>query len=126
MPSPPPSREIVESDYHLPVHSIRVVVHTTGIFFDSDTRSGNHASIFLTTGDGKSVRLNMVKGGPTDTMGTYREQRCEYDVSNSSLRVFDLQASEGLTVGHVLQFVRAKGRHIYKLASNGLGCRFWV
>ncbi|KAF3893265.1 hypothetical protein GTR04_4044 [Trichophyton interdigitale] len=110
----------------LPVTVIRVTMHTTGYFFESDTRSGNHASIFLLTGNYKSVRLNMTKAGPTDTMGTYTETRCEYESSHSSLHDIDIPAVTGLTVDHVIRLILTKGRRNYRLAPSGVGCRFLV
>jgi hypothetical protein len=69
------TRAITSADYSRVVHTIRVTIHTTGKFFEGDTRSGNHASIYLLTEDGSSsIRLNMTKVGPTATMGT--EEGC--------------------------------------------------
>lgn len=122
----PNTRNLVNTDGALKVQAIRVTVHTTGLFFESDTRSGNHASIFLLTSDGNSVRLNMTKAQPTHTMGTYIVHHCTYRESTSSLGNFDLHVKEGLTVKDVLSLVHAKGRDRYRLAPSGLGCRFWV
>jgi hypothetical protein len=81
------------------VHTFRVTVHTTGYSFEGDTRSGNHASIYLLTSDGiTSIRLNMIKAGPTDAIGTYEVTHCNYQHSDSSLHDFDIPAVEGLTV----------------------------
>ncbi|PGH27217.1 hypothetical protein AJ80_01174 [Polytolypa hystricis UAMH7299] len=120
------STTLTTADYALPVGDIRVTMHTTGKFFESDTPSGNHASIFLLTGNGTSVRLNMTKAGPTDTIGTYTEDRCLYDKSRSSLHDIDLRAVTGLTLEHVTRLIVTKGRHKYRLAPSGVGCRFWV
>jgi hypothetical protein len=121
------TRAITSADYTLAVHTIRVTMHTTGKFFEGDTHSGNHASIYLLTADGSSsVRLNMVKAGPVDTMGTYEISYCNYRDSNSSLHNFDIQAAPGLLVQHVISLINQKGRHKYRLARSGVGCRFWV
>ncbi|KAF7935314.1 uncharacterized protein EAE97_008221 [Botrytis byssoidea] len=121
------TRAVKESDYDLVVKAIRVTVHTTGKFFESDIRSGNHASIFLLTSNDASVRLNMTKTSADATMGTYEIKYCSYQRTNSSLRDFDLTAtSQGLTVGHVLQLIEKKKRDEYQLARSGLGCRHWV
>ncbi|KAK2735610.1 hypothetical protein FQN55_002194 [Onygenales sp. PD_40] len=117
---------LTAADYSLPVNCIRVTIHTLGKFFESDTRSGNHASIFLLTGDEMSVRLNMTKAAPTDTMGTYTQERCLYDTSRTSLHDMDLPAVQGFTVQHVIHLINEKGRHKYRLAPSGVGCRFWV
>ncbi|KAK2789861.1 hypothetical protein FQN53_001224 [Emmonsiellopsis sp. PD_33] len=102
---------LTAADYSLPVNCIRVTIHTLGKFFESDTRSGNHASIFLLTGDEMSVRLNMTKAAPTDTMGTYTQERCLYDTSRTSLHDMDLPAVQGFTVQHVIHLINEKGRH---------------
>ncbi|KMP09862.1 hypothetical protein CIHG_07192 [Coccidioides immitis H538.4] len=120
------TQKLLEEHYLLPVTSIRVTIHTLGIFFESDTRSENHTSIYLLTGDKQSVQLNMIKAGPTDVMGTLLRKRCGYDLSNTALKRIDLQAIQGLTVGQVLQLLDQKGRANYKLAPSGMGCRFWV
>lgn len=121
------TRAITTADYTRIVHTIRVTVHTTGKFFESDTRSGNHASIYLLTADGSSsIRLNMTKAGPSDTMGTYQISHCNYRESNSTLHNFDIQAAPGLTVQHVLSLINQKRRHKYRLARSGVRCRFWV
>ncbi|KAF7897893.1 uncharacterized protein EAF01_008859 [Botrytis porri] len=121
------TRDIEEGDYELKIQKIRVTVHTTGKFFPSDTRSGNHASIYLLTSNNASVRLNMAKLSADATMGTYQTIYCSYQDTNSSLKDFDLKATgRGLTVGHVLGLVEEKNRDKYKLARSGLGCRHWV
>jgi hypothetical protein len=121
------TRAITSADYSRVVHTIRVTIHTTGKFFEGDTRSGNHASIYLLTEDGSSsIRLNMTKVGPTATMGTYQITHCNYRNSNSSLYNFDIQAAPGLTVQHVLSLIDQNRRHKYRLARSGVGCRYWV
>ncbi|RDW61107.1 uncharacterized protein DSM5745_10605 [Aspergillus mulundensis] len=119
-------RPINDSDRSLVVQQVRVVVHTMGYFFDGDTRSGNHASIFLVTGSEQSIRLNIIKDGPTDTMGTLQIQVCEYVNSTSALRKWDFPAPPSRTVGQFLDLLVSKGRHRYQLARSGVGCRFWV
>ena len=120
------TRKITADDANLIIQTIRVTIHTTGKFFEGDTRSGNHASIYLLIEDGSSIRLNMIKAGPTDRMGTYDPKYCNYHDSTSSIRNFDVQATSGLTVNHVLSLVNERRRHIYRLARSGVGCRFWV
>ncbi|KAF5871212.1 uncharacterized protein Bfra_007725 [Botrytis fragariae] len=121
------TRDVEDRDFDLDVHTIRVTVHTTGKFFEGDTRSGNHASIFLLTSNNASVRLNMTKLSADATMGTYQMIYCRYQRTNSSLRDFDLTATgRGLKVGHVLELVKKKRRNEYQLARSGLGCRHWV
>jgi hypothetical protein len=80
------------------------------VVFSDDTRSVNHASIYLLTEDGKpSIRLNMALPGVNDSrgstwtideMGNYETTHCNYLKSTSSLRDFDLQAVLGLKVLH--------------------------
>ncbi|TGO61284.1 hypothetical protein BOTNAR_0131g00010 [Botryotinia narcissicola] len=121
------TRAVEKSDYNLVVKAIRVTIHTTGKFFESDIRSGNHASIFLLTSNDASVRLNMTKTSADATMGTYKIRYCSYQRTSSSLRDFDFTAtSQGLTVGHVLKLIEQKKRNKYQLALSGLGCRHWV
>ncbi|KAJ8068359.1 hypothetical protein OCU04_003921 [Sclerotinia nivalis] len=125
--SVPATRKIEPKDYDLLVDTIRVTVHTTGKFFDSDTRSGNHASIYLLASNGASVRLNMTKLTADAKRGTYQLTYCRYQHTNSSLIDFDLKAtSRGLKVKHVLELIEERKRDKYKLARSGLGCRFWV
>lgn len=120
------TRKITADDANLIIQTIRVTIHSTGKFFEGDTRSGNHASIYLLVGGGSSIRLNMIKAGPTDRMGTYDPKYCSYHDSTSSIRNFDVQAVSGLTVNHVLSLVNERRRHAYRLARSGVGCRFWV
>ncbi|KAH8789208.1 hypothetical protein BGZ57DRAFT_878674 [Hyaloscypha finlandica] len=121
------TRSITPEDYARIVHTIRVTIHSTGYFFEGDTRSGNHASIYLLTSDGRtSIRLNMVKAGPTDTMGTFKTSHCNYRDTTSSIYDFDIKAVEGLTVSHVLSLLEQKRRSQYRLARSGVGCRYWV
>ena len=120
-------RAITSADYALFVHTIGVNVHTMGKIFEGDTRSGNHASIFLLTTDGiSSVRLNMIKAGPTDSMGTYELTYCNFRNASSSLHNYDIQAVEGSIFRHVLLLIIGMGRHKYKLACSSVVCWFWV
>ncbi|KAK2762202.1 hypothetical protein FQN54_001211 [Arachnomyces sp. PD_36] len=117
---------VTNEHYNLTVLRIRITAHSLGLVFEDDDRSANHASIFLITSSQHSIRLNMTKRGPTDTMGTYTESSCTYISSNSALRNFDLQPAPGLTVGHAINAIRERGRLNYKLARSGVGCRYWV
>lgn len=120
------STPVSRNDRTLTVATIRVTVHTQGHIFECDTRSSNHASIFLIVGTNMSVRLNMIKAGPTDTMGTYSERTCPYVRSVSRLHDVDVVAVPGLTVGDFLDDVHEKGLDRYELHHSGVGCRFWV
>ncbi|KAM5476802.1 hypothetical protein MauCBS54593_000072 [Microsporum audouinii] len=120
------STPLTDADLALPVTIIRITIHSMGMFFESDTRSGNHASIFLIVGPYASVRLNMTKAGPTDTMGTYTKSLCPFVVSNSSLHNIDLIAAGGVTVRHLIDYIHTTGMEKYRLAPSGVGCRFWV
>lgn len=121
MPTPPTLAQLAQH-----VLLIRITMHTTGKFFEADTRSGNHASIFLITSDQTSIRLNMTKAGPTDTMGTYTISFCAYTHSNTSVANIDITPVQGLTAGHVTQLITQNRRERYQLARRGVGCRFWV
>ncbi|KAL1849096.1 hypothetical protein Plec18170_007755, partial [Paecilomyces lecythidis] len=68
----PPTRPLSPSETCLCIYTIRIAVHSLGRFLSSDSRSGNHASIYLLVGNGAAIRLDMFKAGVTDTMGTYR------------------------------------------------------
>lgn len=119
--------KLTPQDLLLVVTTIRVTIHTMGKFFQGDTRSGNHASIYLLIANSnKSVRLNMIKAGATDVNGTFEYEKYEYQDSNSSVHDFDMQAIRGLTVDNVLSLVKGNGRDKYRLARSGVGCRFWV
>lgn len=120
------TRPLTAAEYNLPVRLIRITVHGMGYFFESDTRSGNHASIFLVIGIRASVRLNMSKAGSTDTMGTYTITRCAYESSDSSVRNIDITPVQGLTVRHITYLISRNGRDRYMLAPSGVGCRHWV
>lgn len=117
---------LTEADYALSVDVIRITMHNTGLTLEPDNRTGNHASIFLLTGNQISVRLNMTLREPTDIMGTYYQDRCLYEQSRSSFKDINLRAVEGLNVGHVIRLIAAKGRHKYMPAPTGVGCRFWM
>jgi len=120
------SRPINHADLAVGVTTIRVTVHTTGKFFEGDTCSGNHASIYLILADGSgSIRLNMIKAGPTDTKGTFQTTHCGYTESNSTLHHFDIKAHDGLKVKDALALVEGNRRDKYELARSGVGCRFW-
>lgn len=106
-----------------PVTAIRVVIHTTGKFFEGDTRSGNHASIYLLVAGG-SVHINMKKAQAHHTHGTLEINTHNYQVSNSRLRSWDITPITELTVGHVLE--RVSHRRGFNLSSSGKGCRYWV
>lgn len=122
----PYTRPILPSDSSLPIRAIRIAVHSIGLFFDSDIRSGNHVSIYLLVGSGASIRLDMFKANSTDTIGTYRVRWCEYEVSRRAVKVFNMKPMDRLVVGNVLDMVEKEGRGRYLLARNGLGCRFWA
>ena len=68
----------------------------------------------------------MTKAGPTDTEGTYTEERYFYETSHSTVHSNELRAVGSLTVGHVIQLISVKARKNYTLAPSGVGCRFWV
>lgn len=61
----------INSLENLQNHHTYCTIHTAGLVLESDTRSGNHASILLLMGELSSVRLNMTKAGPNNTEGTY-------------------------------------------------------
>lgn len=106
-----------------PVTAIRVVIHTTGKFFEGDTCSGNHASIYLLV-TGGSVHINMKKAQAHHTHGTLEVKTHNYQVSRSTLRSWDLTPSTELTVGHVLAYVSC--RRGFNLSRSGKGCRYWM
>ncbi|KAL3457433.1 hypothetical protein BJX64DRAFT_293112 [Aspergillus heterothallicus] len=120
------SRPINDSDRARVVLQIRVTMHTMGYIFEADTRSGNHVSIFLLIGDRESVRLNMIKKGPTNTKGTLQISMCEYVVSSSAVKNRNFPAPPGRTVGDFFDTLTRKGCHNYQLSRSGVGCRFWV
>ncbi|KZF26983.1 hypothetical protein L228DRAFT_235983 [Xylona heveae TC161] len=105
---------------------IRITMHNMGRFFEDDTRSGNHTSIFLITSNRASIRLNMTKAGATDTMGTYTISFCGYTDSNSSVTNIDITPVQGLTAAHFTQLITQNHRERYQLARSGVDCRFWV
>lgn len=121
------SSKVLPHHHPLAVHAIRVTMHTLGYFFESNTRSGNHVSIYLIVGKNQSAQLNMTKARPTDTLGTYTEKYCPYIDSKSSVHDFDLQATKGLTVHDILNRIHEKGLHHYQLApvvlDAGSGCK---
>ncbi|ORY57236.1 uncharacterized protein BCR38DRAFT_490207 [Pseudomassariella vexata] len=86
-----------------PVTAIRVVIHTTGKFFEGDTRSGNHASIYLLV-TGGSVHINMKKAQAHHTHGTLEVKTHSYQVSRTYVS-------------------RRRG---FNLSRSGKGCRYWV
>lgn len=120
------STPLTEADYALAVNYIRVIIEVPETGHESDTYSGSHPSIYLLTRDSGSVRLNMFRARPDDTMGTYAPERCLYRCIDYPLKVIDLSAVEGLTVGDITRLIEGKGRDRYELADSGTGCRFWV
>ncbi|KZF21964.1 hypothetical protein L228DRAFT_143907 [Xylona heveae TC161] len=117
---------LTEEQNALRVEAVRVTVLSVGYVFDSDTRSGNLASIYLLTSDGNSVRLNMTKANITHTMGTLEVKHCIYRDAYSSLANYNLEVRDNLTVGNVLDLLLELGRDKYRLSASRLGCRFWV
>lgn len=117
---------LTEEDYALPVNYIRVIIEVPETGHESDTYSGSHPSIYLLISDSGSVRLNMFRARPDDTMGTYALERCLYRCIDYPLKVVDLSAAKGITVGDVIRLIEGKGRDRYELADSGTGCRFWV
>jgi hypothetical protein len=61
-----------------------------------------------------------------DENGTLEIIAHNYILSASSLTFFDYVPCVGLTVGHCVNLVLAKGRARYKMTESGNGCRFWV
>lgn len=120
------STPLTEADYALPIDYIRVIIEVPETGHESDTYSGSHPSIYLLTNDDGSVRLNMSRAKPDDTMGTYTPERCSYRCIDYPLKVVDLSAVKGLTVGDVTKLIEGKGRDRYELVVSGTGCRFWV
>lgn len=117
---------LTEANYALLVDYIRVIIEVPETGHESDTYSGSHPSIYLLTNDDGSVRLNMSRAKPEDTMGTYAPERCSYRCIDYPLKVVDLSAVKGLTVGDVTRLIEGKGRDRYELVVSGTGCRFWV
>ncbi|KAJ9297882.1 hypothetical protein DTO271G3_4103 [Paecilomyces variotii] len=99
-----PARPLHPSDTTLPIHAIRIALHTIGLFLSSDTRSGNHVSIYLlpdtgtSTSTSTSIRLDMFQADLTDTLGTYRVRWCEYEVSKRAVKAWDLMPVKGKTI----------------------------
>ncbi|KAK2873962.1 hypothetical protein FQN49_001965 [Arthroderma sp. PD_2] len=112
------SKPVSDDDLAEVVRIIRVTIHTTGLPFESSTRSDNHASIFLVVNSESSVRLTM--------MNNYSEITCEYEFSSSSVKDVDLKPTANVTVGKFLDLIRQKRLDKYELHPDGVGCRFWV
>ena len=107
------------------VVKIRVVVHTMGLA--GWDKSRNHWSIHLILqGEVSSVRLNMSLANGRDEDGTFSATTHSYVLSDSRLTSFDYGTCAGLTVGHCLQLIHAKGRIRYRMTGSGNGCRFWM
>lgn len=72
------------------------------------------------------MRLNMqwLQGSPNHT-GKFTVTRQVYARTDRTLRVFDFDAAPRRTANDFLRVVRNKRRHLYRMTTNGVGCRFW-
>ncbi|KAL2823223.1 hypothetical protein BDW59DRAFT_163564 [Aspergillus cavernicola] len=123
---PPTTRPVTEADKCQILTGIRVVVHNMGYRLPSDTRSLNHASIFLVITSTQSIRLNMVRMRIEDATGTVQITHCEYINPFSAIQNFTLRVSENITVDQCLKTLFYNWRDHYRLVESGAGCRFWV
>ncbi|KAF1962872.1 hypothetical protein CC80DRAFT_487324 [Byssothecium circinans] len=111
----------------LPVSLVRVVCHTMGPVVPGGQLSQNHWSIYLVT-QGGSVRINMTLQTPdsNDDTGVLQISFLPYELSTSATAYWDFQAAQNATVWHFTNNITAKRRQRYRMAENGVGCRYWI
>lgn len=111
----------------LVVEKVRVVAHTMGPVTAGGQLSQNHWSIYLLTQGGGSVRLNMAANPQLhEDKGIFTVTRHAYDLTTSAVRCWDFPAVKHFIVGDVLRLIQRKGRHRYRMTTNGVGCRHWM
>ena len=109
-----------------PVQSVRVVVHTLGIW-PNGTLSDNHWSIYLLLkNNDSSVRMNM-KAELDNPKGILEwSPNLAYTLSTSAIRHWDYAFNLGVTVAKVYDLIMGNRRDQYMMSGGGSGCRWWM
>ena len=108
------------------VSSVRVVVHTLGVW-PNRMMSDNHWSIYLLlTDEDGSVRINMTAelGDPKGRLEW--SPNLGYALSASAIQYWDYSLDSGLTVAKVYNLIIGNRRDEYLMAGGGSGCRWWM
>lgn len=111
----------------LPVRFVRVVSHTMGPVVPGAQLSQNHWSIYLIT-QGGSIRINMTLQDPksNDDTGAVQVSFHPYELSTSATAYWDFQPVQNITVEHFTNNIITNRRQNYRMAENGVGCRYWM
>lgn len=104
--------------------SIRIIVHTTGRWANSNM-SDNHVTILLLLEGNNSIQLNMATD-EGDTLGVFIWALRAWQESNSAITSLDIALQKSCTVGNLYQILREAGMHRYQFSGGGSGCRHWV
>lgn len=110
-----------------PVHLVRVVAHTMGPVAPGAQLSQNHWTMYLVI-QGGSIRLDMTLRNPNsnDETGVLKVSYFEYDLSRSATAYWDFLAAQNATVEQFTNNIVTNRRQNYRMADNGVGCRYWV
>lgn len=49
-----------------------------------------------------------------------------YNLSTSAIKYWDFGFADGVTVGHLIGLIGQYKRQKYRMAENGVGCRYWM
>lgn len=111
----------------LPVIAVRVIAHTMGSFVPGGQLSENHWSIFLLVPNG-SVRLNMTLRYPSTNVdiGALGISELEFQHSLSATASWDFGVAQDAAVWHFTNSIVMHGRQNYRMAENGVDCRWWM
>ena len=111
----------------LSVQGVRFVTHSMGPVRPEGQISYNHWTIFLLVQDG-AIRLSMQNqdSNPNNNMGVLEISKLDYQTSRNATIYWDFPPMPSALVGHYLHNVYANGRHRYRMAEKGAGCRWWV
>ena len=109
-----------------PVKTVRVVVHTSGIW-PNGTMSDNHWSIYLLLeNNNRSVRMNMMAESDNPKGTLEWSPNLDYTLSTSAIRHWDYPFMSGVTVANVYDLIMGNRRDQYMMSGGGSGCRWWM
>lgn len=128
----------------LPVFRCRIGAHTLGVQV-SNAKSENHLTLYLLTGNGRCVRVDMTVGNNDIFVGKLILRAHDFTLSNTIIRWVDVDAygcpsdfkaeeqpsghSGTLTVQDFVDLIISQGYHKYRFMFNdggAIGCRHWV
>ncbi|KAI9754639.1 MAG: Glycerophosphocholine phosphodiesterase [Chaenotheca gracillima] len=91
------------------------------------SRMTNHWVLYLMTGEGSAVRLDMSPTGAEDGSGCLIVSKLDGGIPTEEVvKSCVVSLADGATVNILLGVIRDAGHDRYKFSPAGVGCRYWI